>query len=378
MRNELESTTALSNRNIVSVAQLPELIHQMMASQKHVASQGGDQHFITLRIVGSPAIGKSQIPIQVAKAASWHYEIIRCMNFSPVELNGWVTQVGDVMSQLKPDWFVRVMQAVEDGKDVMIVFEEVSQCDEDIQKQLAQIIWDRTVAGTVMPANVLMVANGNRKEDKAGVKRTLGHMTTRWLDVELVAELEPTLEYFTKVGVVQPVIDYLAFYGKGEDQCLHRPQPDGHPWPSARTYQQLSNSIDAGATGELLRVIANGCIGIGEAAKFLKFLEVYSDMVHPKEILENPETADVPEALDTQVALVGALAGHVEQPTMEAFCTYAKRLPEELQAVAAQHIKRRNKMAEKKAEETGVKSVPLSSAQLVDMLVDQHELLTEN
>ena len=376
MKNELESTTSLSNRNIVTVAQLPDIIHHLMASQKHAASRGR-KHFVCLRIVGAAGLGKSQVPAQIAEAIGVEVVYVNLMNYSPVEVNGWMTQVGDIMAQLKPDWLITVLQAIENGKDVMVIFEEVNQCDEDVQKRFAQIIWDRKVAGTILPANVLMVANGNRKEDKAGVKRTLGHMVSRFMTVELVAELEPTLEYFTSIGVTPPVIDYLAFYGKGEDQCLHRVQPDGLPSPSARTYEQLSDMILAGATGELLRVMANGCIGIGEAAKFLKFLDVYSEMTHPKEIFANPETADVPEGLDTQVALVGALAGHVEQVTMEAFCTYAKRLPEELQAVAAQHIKRRNKMAEKKAEETGVKSVPLSSAQLVGMLVDQHELLTQ-
>ena len=376
MRNELESTTALSTRNVVSLGMLPDEIKHRMKAQKHAASRGRE-NFMCLRIVGAPGIGKSQAPAQIARSEGWYVDMVNLMNYSPVEVTGWVTQVGDAMSQLKPDWLIRVMQAVEDGKDAMIIFEEVNQCEEEVQKRFAQIIWDRKVAGVFLPANVLLVANGNRKEDKAGVKRTLGHMTSRFLTVELVAELEPTLEYFTSIGVTQPVIDYLAFYGKGEDQCLHRPQPEG-PSPSARTYEQLSDTILAGATGELLRVEANGCIGIGEAAKFRKFMDIYNDMVHPKEILENPETADVPEGLDTQVALVGALAGHVEQATMEAFCTYAKRLPEELQAVAAQHIKRRNKMAEKKASETGVKSVPLSSAQLVGMLVDQHELLTES
>ena len=376
MRNELESTTSLSTRNVVSLGMLPDEIKHRMKAQKHAASRGRE-NFMCLRIVGAPGIGKSQAPAQIAHSEGWYVDMVNLMNYSPVEVTGWVTQVGDTMSQLKPDWLIKVMQAVKDGKDAMIIFEEVNQCEEEVQKRFAQIIWDRKVAGVFLPANVLLVANGNRKEDKAGVKRTLGHMTSRFLTVELVAELEPTLEYFTTIGVVQPVIDYLAYYGKGEDQCLHRPQPEG-PSPSARTYEQLSDSIHAGATGELLRVEANGCIGIGEAAKFLSFLEVYQQMVPPSEIFAAPDSAEVPEDVSAQVALVGALAGHVEQATMDAFCTYVKRLPEELQVVAGQHIKRRNKVAEKVAKESGQKTVPLSSAKLVDMLVDQHQLMTEN
>lgn len=353
-------------RNLVSMKDLPDVIVAQAKLQEAHPEYGK-----TLIVLGPVGVGKSQIAIAVAKALGWYVEVVNLINFQPPEVAGWVTQVGDQMAQLKPAWLVRILTAAEAGKKTLLVFEEFPQCDKDVQTAATQILWDRRCAGHRLPDDCLIVANGNRKEDRANVRAMPEQVVSRFTIVEVEAELDATLTHFAKIGVHPVVSGYLAF----SNDSLHRHVQDGTPFPSPRSWVAVSDILWGAFTDAVKSVLIAGHIGVEEAAKFCGFERLADSLTPPTKVFANPETAPIPStkdgepAIDGCFAMVSSLVAAVTPKTAQALGIYVKRLPVELHPVAEAAIKTRNEAlkADGKPRITSVEitDVHLSTAQVL-------------
>ena len=347
--------------NIISMSNLPAYIRAAMPIQ--IDRVDG----FPLLILGPVGVGKSQVPVQVAREEGWHVEVVNLSNYQPSEVTGWVTQVGDQMDQLLPRWGNNVIEAGKDGSKSIIIFEEFPQCDIDVQKASAQVVYDRRVAGHRLPEDCLIVANGNRKSDKAAVKSIPEHLVSRFNIVTVEAELDPTLQHFASIDVAPEVTTYLTQF----PDALHRHVADGTPFPSPRTWVAVSDVVKAKLPKAIEGPMIAGAVGIGEQAKFTGFLRIWRDLVAPSQVFANPETAPVPEAADVRYAMVGSLVASASNKTAKALATYIKRLPPEYHSVAAAAIKRRNEAANDPAKK-------ISAKEFTDILIETAQLLSED
>jgi hypothetical protein len=346
--------------NIISMSNLPATIRAAMDIQTSRVDG------YPLLILGPVGVGKSQVPVQVAQEEGWEVITVNLCNYQPSEVTGWVTQVGDVMSQLLPDWAQRVFDAAKAGKKTIIIFEEFPQCDIDVQKAAAQVNWDRRVAGFRLPENCLIIANGNRKADKAAVKSIPEHQVSRFTILTLEAELDPTLAHFAKIGVAPEVTTYLTQFPDG----LHRHVADGTPFPCPRTWVAVSDVVKGGFPKAVETPLIAGAIGVGEQAKFTGFLRIWRDLVAPSKVFADPLGSPVPDAADVRYAMVGSLVAAASSKTAKALATYIKRLPAEYHSVAAAAIKRRNDTASDPSKK-------ISAKEFTDILIETAQLLNE-
>ena len=346
--------------NIVSMSNLPAYIRAAMDIQTERVDG------FPLLILGPVGVGKSQVPVQVAKEEGWTTRTLNLVNYQPSEVTGWVTQHGEVMTQLLPQWASDIFAAAKNGNKTLLIVEEFPQCDIDVQKAAAQIIWDRRVAGYRLPEDCLIVANGNRKSDKAAVKSIPEHLVSRFNIVTVEAELDPTLQHFASIEVAPEVTTYLTQF----PDALHRHVADGTPFPSPRTWVAVSDIVKAGLPKSVEMPMIAGAVGIGEQAKFTGFLRIWRDLVAPSQVFANPETAPVPAAADVRYAMVGSLVASASNKTAKALATYIKRLPPEYHSVAAAAIKRRNEAANDPAKK-------ISAKEFTDILIETAQLLNE-
>ena len=346
--------------NIISMEQLPNYIQAAMDIQNNRVDG------FPLLILGPVGVGKSQVPIQVAKDNGWFAKAINLSDYQPSEVTGWVTQQGDVMAQLIPEWANDVFAAAKEGKKQIVIFEEFPQCDVDVQKAAAQIIWDPRVAGYRLPEDCLIVANGNRKSDKAAVKSIPEHLISRFNIVTVEAELDPTLAHFAKIDVAPEVTTYLTQF----PDALHRHVQDGTPFPSPRTWVAVSDIIKAKLTKAVEMPMVAGAVGIGEQAKFTGFLRVWRDLVAPAKVFADPTGSPVPEGADVRYAMIGSLVAACRSNNAKALAIYIKRLPPEYHSVAAAAIKRRNQAATDPSKK-------ISAKEFTDILIETAQLLNE-
>ena len=344
--------------NIISIANIPAYIRAAMAIQSDRVDG------FPLLILGPVGVGKSQAPVQVAREEGWHVEVVNLSNYQPSEVTGWVTQVGDAMDQLLPVWGRNVIDAGKSGSKSLIIFEEFPQCDIDVQKASAQVIWDRRLAGHRLPEDCLIIANGNRKSDKAAVKSIPEHLVSRFNIVTVEAELDPTLAHFAKIDVAPEVTTYLTQF----PDALHRHAADGTPFPCPRTWVAVSDVIKAEVPKAIEMPMIAGAIGVGEQAKFTGFLRIWRDLVAPSEVFANPDAAPVPEKADVRYAMIGSLIASVTNKTAKACAAYIKRLPPEYHSVAVSALLRRNEAASepgKKVSTTGFTDILIETSNLI-------------
>ena len=212
----------------------------------------------------------------------------------------------------------------------------------------------------------MIVANGNRKSDKAAVKSIPEHLVSRFNIVTVEAELDPTLEHFTKIGVAPEVTTYLTQFPDG----LHRHVQDGTPFPSPRTWVAVSDIVKAGLPKSVEMPMIAGAVGIGEQAKFTGFLRIWRDLVAPSKVFADPTGSPVPEAADVRYAMVGSLVAAASSKHAKALATYIKRLPPEYHSVTAAAIKRRNATASDPSKK-------ISAKEFTDILIETAQLLNE-
>ena len=176
----------VTNKNLVSIETVPQIIEALEVMNRPLPPMQKQ----ALLILGPVGVGKTQIPVQVANDKGWHVVTVNLTNSLPSEVTGWTTQVGNEMAQLKPRWFTEVEAAAAAGKTVVVIFEEFCQCDQDVQSSARAICLDRVVAGCALPDSCLIIANGNRKEDKANAKRLPEQVASGFTIIEIGAELD--------------------------------------------------------------------------------------------------------------------------------------------------------------------------------------------
>ena len=72
-----------------------------------------------------------------------------------------------------------------------------------------------------------------------------------------------------------------------------------------------------------------GAVGQGFAVEFEGWLKLFRNMVSPDYIIQNPETAEIPENTSAKVAIISALAHRANKKNLLAIMTYGERLEPE-------------------------------------------------
>ena len=349
----------VTNKNLVSIETVPQIIEALEVMNRPLPPMQKQ----ALLILGPVGVGKTQIPVQVANDKGWHVVTVNLTNYLPSEVTGWTTQVGNEMAQLKPRWFTEVEAAAAAGKTIVVIFEEFCQCDQDVQSSARAICLDRVVAGCALPDSCLIIANGNRKEDKANAKRLPEQVASGFTIIEIGGKLDATLSYFEKTDVAREVITYLTYF----PATLHDVgEQDGTPRPTPRSWEATSNIVKGKFSPLVESALIAGRVGVKAAAAFSAFKRMFSELTSPAEVLANPDTVTMSDKLDVQHAMVGSVVAFATSKQGDALATWIQRLPAELQAVSIQAIKRRNKATPEKK---------ITSPKLTDVLIGQAALL---
>ena len=296
-------------------------------------------------VLGAVGVGKSTVQVDWARANDCEPIVINLTDYLPSEVAGWITEKDGKAIQLTPAWATRLFDAVEQNKKVVIIFEEFPQADEDVQKATSQIIHDQRVAGrSFAGGNVFIIANGNRREDKAGANRIPQHIIDRFSIYHVDADFDTFKDYAIANDVAPEVVAFLNWH----PELLHdASEKDGTSFPTPRSWVKVSNvvkiAIDKAVDETVLHASVIGRIGVGVGTQFTGFLKIFHGLpVNPTEVFADPSSAVVPEEADVLFALLGSLSYQVKKETLGAFVEYIKRVPREFAVVAGSDAFRRD------------------------------------
>ena len=292
-------------------------------------------------VVGAPGGGKTQCIQQTAKEIGCHF-IQRHLPTIPVEDFGVPDMSSSTDTTFKyklPEWFPSKGSKYDDGKGGILLFDDRNQADNDLQKALANLIQEREVHGVPMADGWQVISTGNRKQDRAGANKVLGHLANRETELELETHLDDWRRHALDNGARTEVVSFIGF----RPNLLHDYDPQregGNPTP--RSWMEGVSAVLGVVSSEAEYECFKGAIGEGAAAEFVGFMRIFRKLPNPDNTLLNPKTADVPEDAATLYALSGALASRATPKNMGNLCLYLERLPAEFSVLCVSTVLRRD------------------------------------
>lgn len=199
------------------------------------------------------------------------------------------------------------------------------------------------------PAGVMVVADSNRLEDKAGVVQQFRALLNRFLTMEVYTNADSNIEYAAKHSwhpLVQAffrehphLTDNYAKVFSAEarkDAKNEEMAEEGKRgiWACMRGWNRISDLEYAGeelGVPPLLEEIT-GSVGTGPGMAYNTFKQVVSRLATIEEVLANPEKVKIPEKIDELYALAMIVSLRFKIEDFPKVHQFAKRIQPDMQA----------------------------------------------
>lgn len=288
---------------------------------------------------GSPGCGKTSAVRAAAKKLAEEYPGFKYIEINPTMPADEVGGIPDIIrvegqasrtDYALPSWFPKA----EDDPDWkgIICLDDALQGDRMMQQTLANLILARNLRGHALPEGAMIVATGNRVEDKAGVTRTLTHFADRmcWINISTDAD-----SWISDFAIPQGLNPKTIGYILSDKSKLDMFDPDKEKCATARTWEAVSDWTDflddltAGDfanKNKLAQSILGGELGYGEATRYWAFCSLWGKLPDVDELLADPTNAPATFAPDVQYALVVAIANKLNDKNFKSALTYVDRI----------------------------------------------------
>lgn len=234
-----------------------------------------------------------------------------------------------------PAWFPK--RSEKPDLKAIICLDDALQGDRMMQQVMANLILARNLRGHALPEGVMIVATGNRVEDKAGVTRTLTHFADRmcWLNVRADATAWAD-DFAIPKGLDQRVIAYIL----QDKSKLDMFDANAEKCATSRTWEAVSEHLKMIAAepdtkrDKVAHAVLGGEIGQGEAIKFWAYCQMWGKLPNALDVLKDPAGASINYKLDEQYALVVSIANVMDETNFGAALQYIDRLGPDLTVLA--------------------------------------------
>lgn len=199
------------------------------------------------------------------------------------------------------------------------------------------------------PAGVMVIADSNRLEDKAGVLQQFRALMNRFLQIDVFTTPEDNIEYAAKHEwhpLVQAffrenphLIDNYEEVFSSTDARGKRNEGDQAEegkrgiWACMRGWERIQDLELAGEeVGDSVTLDEMaGCVGKAPAIKYNAFKQMVGKLATIEEVLANPEKVKIPEKIDELYALSMLVSLRVKEEQLKAVHTFAKRIQPDMQ-----------------------------------------------
>lgn len=200
------------------------------------------------------------------------------------------------------------------------------------------------------PHGVMVIADSNRLEDKAGVMQQFRALLNRFMPIEVYTTPEDNTEFAAKHEwhyLVQAffrenphlIDNYEEVFGADPSQKRNARADDVAEegkrgvWACMRGWNRLSELERAGDTlGSPVSLDEmTGCVGKAPAIKYNAFKQMVGRLATIEEVLAHPEKVAIPEKIDELYALSMVVSLKCKEEQLEAVHTFAKRIQPDMQ-----------------------------------------------
>lgn len=269
-------------------------------------------------IEGPPGVGKSELARQVADERSVKLIDLRLPQMDPVDLRGLPTVNNGHTTWARPDYWPDEMR---DGKEGIILFDELADCGRAMQSAAYQVILDRRAGPHVIPPGWYPMAAGNRRQDKAAAQQLSTALASRFAWIEIEADHKCWYEYGVRKGFDHFVLGFIKAHP--DKLTCDLSKADMRAFPCPRQWERVSRVMKALSSSNRPRVIG-GLVGAGAAGEFEAFMKTM-DLPDLADILADPKKCPIPEKPSSKYALSAMLSINADTKNFGKIMEYIKR-----------------------------------------------------
>lgn len=244
-----------------------------------------------LFIWGPPGIGKSDLVRSVGRSGVLGNTLVIDMRLAlmePTDLRGmpYRDPVSNTMCWAPP--VDLPSQELASQYDAVILFmDELNSAPPQVQAAAYQLVLDGRVGNYILPKNVVILAAGNRENDRGVTYRMPAPLANRFRHVHLNVNHEDWNVWAIQNNIHPDVIGYLA-HAKA-DLFNHNPKTSGTVFASPRSWLFVSEMLweeDFNQADSFeQKVEVAGAVGEGIAVKFIEHRRVRQYMPNPDQII---------------------------------------------------------------------------------------------
>jgi len=278
----------------------------------HNLNNPKDLVHIPVFLWGAMGVGKSSVVKKVADDLGISFEDLRLSQIDPVDMRG--IPVVDKSSNRTSFSESPILPHLDTHGDKGILFlDEINAAPPSVMAAAYQLVLDRKVGSYTLPPGWIIVAAGNRAEDRGVTNRLPAPLANRFTHLEFDVAIADWTKWAAKNAIDPTIIAFLNF---SADKLLDPPKkPCERGFPTPRSWEFVSNlrkmkianyETTSGAVGE-------------EAATALKsFEDYYTQIPNLDDILtaDDPTTINLPDKLCARYAVTAAIAMKVNKVTI--------------------------------------------------------------
>lgn len=314
----------------------------------------------TILVTGAPGGGKSACQMKAARVLAEEKGIPpeRIVVFNPslrdpVDIMGipFKSEDGTHSRWLPPEEFWNLRDGV---GPCILVLEELSDAPMAMQNPLCRVILDRYAGNLKLSDELIILANGNRVEDRSGANRLSTKLANRLCILEFKESVDDWVSWAKTDGdIKQEVITFIQY----RPNLLSDFDPKRSVNPTPRAWESVSRvpEFDDDPDGFLYFSYVAGLVGEGAAHEYCAYRKIWRSLPDFDKLLADPEKYEVPTDLAvlyaTVLKLVSTITNKTPAKDVDAALTYINRVAPDLKAMAI-----RDMMSNKDAFNAVVKS----------------------
>jgi len=243
-------------------------------------------------IWGPPGIGKSEMVSSITEKMNGLMIDLRLALMEPTDLRGipFFNEVDGKM-EWAPSSDLPDEETAAQYPHVVLFLDEMNQAPQSVQAAAYQLILNRRLGSYVLPDNVLIVAAGNRENDRGVVFKMPSPLANRFVHLEVGVNFEDWQEWALMNGVSADVVGYLT--ANKMDLFNFDPRSSSRAFATPRSWvftSELLPQKDETIADHRLHDLIAGTVGDGLATKFMAHRRMSADMPNPTDILEGKVT----------------------------------------------------------------------------------------
>lgn len=311
----------------VSIPTLKDVIHHVAVRQRN-----------PLFIWGASGIGKTDAVEQVCADQGGVLCDIRLSQYESVDFRGLpdITPGEQVTKWLLPSMmpFKGNPAFVNNGKPIFLFLDEINQGQPSVLSTCYQLLNEGRVGEHELLDNVVMVAAGNRDEDKGTTNRWPKPLGNRGTHVEATTSVDGWVQWAGKAGKPAELLGFMQF--RPELIHTHDPKSADKVFASPRTWSMAGDYLADKEMPDYIKWISiAGSVGDGPGAELNAFIGLMADLPNIRAVLADPNGVPIPHESDKQWAAATMISGYMKNDdNLRKLQVYLSRLEAEMVPVA--------------------------------------------